>query len=35
MTADANASASDKAELAAWTSVGRVMLNIDEFMTRD
>jgi hypothetical protein len=35
MMADANASAADKAELAAWTSVGRVMLNIDEFMTRD
>jgi hypothetical protein len=35
MMADANASAANKAELAAWTSVGRVMLNIDEFMTRD
>jgi mono/diheme cytochrome c family protein len=35
MTMDAGAKPEQAAELAAWTSVGRVLLNLDSFMTRD
>jgi len=35
MTLDAGSTPAQAAELAAWTSVGRVLLNLDDFMTRD
>jgi hypothetical protein len=35
MTADPDASPSQNTELAAWTSVGRVLFNLDDFMTRE
>ena len=35
MTLDAGASPAQAAELAAWTAVGRVLLNLDDFMTRN
>lgn len=35
MTAETNADAADKMELAAWTSVGRILFNLDDFMTRE